>query len=95
MPDNIVGPGGIYRPTELIIPDYDLSDDDARVYPTGLIVPDDEWHPIVGPGGINPNYIVEKPEPIKVDKLGDLGDWFKAGSIQSEIMSSFSIKELE
>ena len=35
------------------------------------------------------------PEPIKVDKLGDLGDWFKAGSIQSEIMSSFSIKELE
>jgi len=75
-PNYIEGPGGIYRPT-------------------GLIVPDDEWEPIVGPGGIDPNAIVEKPKPIKVDKLGDLGDWFKAGSIQSEIMSSFSIKELE
>jgi len=29
-----------------------------------LIVPDDEWEPIVGPGGINPNAIVEKPKPI-------------------------------
>ena len=94
-PDDIEGPGGIYRPTGLIIPDYDLSDDDARVYPTGLIIPDDEWNPIVGPGGIDPNAIVEKPKPIEVDNLGDLGDWFKAGSIQSEIMSSFSIKELE
>ena len=78
MPDYIEGPGGIYRPTGLIIPDYDLSDDDARVYPTGLIIPDDDarvyptgliipdngWHPIVGPDGIDPNAIVEKPKPI-------------------------------
>jgi hypothetical protein len=60
-----------------------------------LIVPKEEWQPIVGPGGINPNAIVEKPEPIDTDKLGNLGDWFSAGSIQSDIMSSFSIKELE
>lgn len=64
-------------------------------YATGLLTEPDVWEPKVGPGGINPISIVEKPEPIKVDNLGDLGDWFKAGSIQSEIMSSFSIKELE
>jgi hypothetical protein len=44
-PNYIEGPGGIYRPT-------------------GLIIPDDEWEPIVGPGGIDPNAIVEKPKPI-------------------------------
>jgi hypothetical protein len=60
-----------------------------------LIEPTEVWEPIVGPGGINPNAIVEKPKPIDSDKLGNLGDWFSAGSIQSDIMSSFSIKELE
>lgn len=65
------------------------------INPNNINERDEEWHPIVGPGGINPNAIVEKPKPISVDKLGNLGDWFSAGSIQSDIMSSFSIKELE